>query len=75
MNIMNMLSVNSLQLFPFALEQRVNVSVNLTSPMSHLTKESPCLQGPRIISFQSILTFVPHMGNMSTAVPPPACAL
>lgn len=67
--------VISLQLFPFALEQRVNVSVNLTSLMSYLTKERPCLRGPRIISFQSILTFVLLMENMSTAVPPPACAL
>lgn len=48
-NVMNMLAVSSLQLFPFALEQRVNVSVNLTSLMSHLTKERPCLQGPQII--------------------------
>lgn len=46
MNTMNMLSVNSLQLSSFALEQRVNVSVNLTSLMSHLTKEKPCLQVP-----------------------------
>lgn len=72
-NITNRLSVDSLQSFPLALEQRVNVQVNLTAPQSHLTKARPCLREPRRICFQPILTLVLVRGNVSAAVPPPAC--